>query len=134
MKKKQISINLSSLIQSEAFNNLFLLHNIKTRQTLLIKQSIDYLINKCTTVEDLDDLLIKLNIGYNSNKEDFLNFLYFIDPTYKKLNPYKKGIIEELELPEKTPKEKTIEKSKETPPFMQVTLGNKTFLNQQQMR
>ena len=32
-----------------------------------------------------------------------------------------------MELPENIPKEKQIEKTKETPPFMQVTLGNKTF-------
>ena len=32
-----------------------------------------------------------------------------------------------MELPDKTPKEKQKEKPKETSPFMQATLGNKTF-------
>ena len=56
--------------------------------------------------------LTNVNIKPNTiiSNEDFLKFLYFIDPTYKKLNPYKKGIIEELELPEQNPKEKQIEK------------------------
>ena len=77
----------------------------------------------------LDELLTNINIKPNTGitNEDFSKFLYFIDPTHKKLNPYKKGIIEELELPEKNPKEKQIEKPKEISPFMQVSLGNKTF-------
>ena len=45
---------------------------------------------------------------------------------------------EELELTEKTPKEipkeTQIEKQKEMAPIMQVTLGNKTFLNLQHLR
>ena len=65
-----------------------------------------YLIIECKTIKELDDILTNINIKPNTNiiNEDFLKFLYFIDPTYNKLNPYKKGIIEELELPEKTQK------------------------------
>ena len=65
-----------------------------------------YLINECKTIKELDDLLTNINIKPNTGitNEDFSKFLYFIDPTHKKLNPYKKEIIEELELPEKTQK------------------------------
>ena len=86
-----------------------------------------YLINECKTINKFNEILTDINLKHSTNNEDFLKFLYFIDPTYKKLNPYKKGIIEELELPEKNTKEKQIEKTKEIFPFMQVTLGNKTF-------
>ena len=71
---------------------------ISIRPPQILFKSVYYLINEYKTIKELDDLLTNINIKPNTSitNEDFLQLLYFIDPTYKKLNPYKKGIIEEL--------------------------------------
>ena len=106
--------------ESDEFKNITLFYKISIRSVQILFKSVYYLISECKTIKELDDLLTNINIKPNTiiSNEDSLKYLYFIDPTYKKLNPYKKGIIEELELPER----KTNRKTKGTPPFMQVTL------------
>ena len=92
--------------KSDEFKNITLIFKISIRSVQILFKGVHYLINECKTIKELDDLLTNINIKPNTSitNENFLKFLYFIDPTYKKLNPYKKGIIEELELPEKTQK------------------------------